>query len=90
MINDRKEAILFIAKKQHGGKRELIGEIGEKFFNQFCRMGFIKKGITKDKLEQLNSTWQITKLGKEQENSIVSQLAWNDQMDNAFMLQEYK
>lgn len=57
MINDRKEAILFIANKQHGSKKELIGEIGEKFFNQFCRMGFIKKGITKDKLEQVNSTW---------------------------------
>ena len=67
MINDRKEAILFIANKQHGSKKELIGGIGEKFFNQFCRMGFIKKGITKDKLEQVNSTWQITKLGKEQE-----------------------
>ena len=67
MINDRKEAILFIANKQHGSKKELIGEIGEKFFNQFCRMGIIKKGITKDKLEQVNSTWQITKLGKEQE-----------------------
>ena len=34
MISDRKEAILFIAKKQHGGKRELIGEIGEKFFSK--------------------------------------------------------
>ena len=45
MINDRKEAILFIANKQHGSKKELIGEIGEKFFNQFCRMGFIKKGM---------------------------------------------
>ena len=67
MISDRKEAILFIANKQHGGQIELIGEIGEKFFNQFCRMGFIKKGITKDKLEQVNSTWQITKLGNEQE-----------------------
>lgn len=67
MISDRKEAILFIANKQHGSKKELIGEIGEKFFNQFWRMGFIKKVITKDKLEQVNFTWQITKLGKEQE-----------------------
>lgn len=58
MISDRKEAILFIANKQHGGQIELIGEIGEKFFNQFCRMGFIKKGITKDKFEQVNSTWR--------------------------------
>lgn len=47
MINDRKEAILFIAKKQHGGKRELIGEIGEKFFNQFCRMVLSRKALQK-------------------------------------------
>lgn len=67
MINDRKEAILLIANKQHGSKKELVSEIGERFFNQFCRMGFIKKGITKDKKEQINSTWQITKLGKEQQ-----------------------
>ena len=67
MINDRKEAILFIANKQHGSKKELIGEIGEKFFNKFCLMDFIKKVNTKNKLEQVNSTWQITKLGKEQE-----------------------
>ena len=47
MISDRKEAILFIANKQHGGQIELIGEIGEKFFNQFCRMGLAN-----------NQTWQ--------------------------------
>ena len=67
MINDRKNAILFIASKQHGSKNELIKEIGEKFFNQFCRMGFIKKGVTKSLNDQINSTWQITKLGKEQQ-----------------------
>ncbi len=67
MINDRKEAILFIANKQHGSKNELINQIGEKFFNQFCRMGFIKKGVTQNLGAQVHSTWQITQLGKEQQ-----------------------
>lgn len=66
MIDDRKNAILHVANKQHGSKKELISEIGEKFFNQFCRMGFIKKGVTKGTDDQACSTWQITKLGKEQ------------------------
>ena len=48
MIKDRKEAIMFIANKRHGSMDDLVGMIGEKFFNQFCRMGFIKKGVTKN------------------------------------------
>lgn len=47
MINDRKEAILFIAKKQHGGKRELIGEIGEKFFNNSVVWALSRKALQK-------------------------------------------
>ncbi len=66
MINDRKDALMFIANKQHGSKKELIGQIGEKFFNQFCRMGFIKKGVTQNMDAKVSSTWKITELGKEQ------------------------
>ena len=65
MIKDRKEAIMFIANKRHGSMDDLVGMIGEKFFNQFCRMGFIKKGVSKTASE-IKSTWQLTKLGAEQ------------------------
>lgn len=37
MIADRKEAIMFIANKRHGSMDDLVGMIGEKFFNQFYR-----------------------------------------------------
>lgn len=66
MIKDRKEAIMFIANKRHGSMDDLVGMIGENFFNQFCRMGFIKKGVTKTASE-IKSTWQLTKLSAEQQ-----------------------
>lgn len=64
-LKDRKDAMLYIAKEHQGTKDVLVKEIGEELYEQFCRMGFIKKGITsQDKI--LRSTWQITESGRRQ------------------------
>lgn len=64
-LKDRRDALLYIAEEHRGTKNALIEKIGIELYDQFCRMGFIKKGVSVENKEPL-STWQITKLGKEQ------------------------
>lgn len=61
----RKDALLYIAKELRGTKNALIEKIGVELYDQFCRMGFIKKGVSVENKKPC-STWQITKLGKSQ------------------------
>lgn len=65
-LKDRRDAILYIAEQRRGTKDALIHKIGEDFYNQFCRMGFIKKGVSIAERKAPTSTWQITELGKKQ------------------------
>lgn len=65
-LKDRKEAILYVAQKRNGTRDALIHKIGKDFYNQFCRMGFIKKGISVAEKKKAISTWHITELGKKQ------------------------
>lgn len=44
----------------------MVHKIGEDLYNQFCRMGFIKKGVSFAEKKVLTSTWQITESGKKQ------------------------
>lgn len=66
-LTDRKEAIRYIADVHQGTRDDLISIIGEELYNQFSRMGFIRRGISK-KNEKFASTWQITELGVKQEH----------------------
>lgn len=65
-FKDRKEAIIYIAEECRGNRNDLVNEIGEDLFNQFCSLGFIKKGITFTEDQKEISTWQITESGKKQ------------------------
>lgn len=65
-LTDRKEAIRHIAKVHQGTRNELIDQIGKELYEQFSRMGFIKRGISQHD-GQFTSTWQITELGEKQE-----------------------
>lgn len=67
-MKDRKDAILYIAGQGHGTKESLISEIGEELYDQFCYMGFIRKGVTVTGQEKPASTWRITELGKKQKD----------------------
>lgn len=64
-LKDRKNAMLHIAEERRGTKDVLIETIGVELFNQFCRMGFIKKGVSTEKKNPV-STWQITEQGEKQ------------------------
>lgn len=64
-LKDRRDALLYIAKEHRGTKNALIEKIGIELYDQFCRMGFIKKGVSVENKKPC-STWQITELGKSQ------------------------
>ena len=66
-LTDRKDAIRYIAQIHQGTRDDLIAEIGLDLYEQFSRMGFIKRGISKND-KQFSSTWQITELGEKQEH----------------------
>lgn len=66
-LTDRKEAIRYIAEVHQGTKEDLIAQIGKDLYEQFSRMGFIKRGISPN-AGKFASTWQITELGKKQEH----------------------
>lgn len=52
-LKDRRDALLYIAEEHRGTKNALIEKIGTELFDQFCRMGFIKKGVSVENKECL-------------------------------------
>lgn len=77
--------MLFIANKRHGSMDDLVDTIGEKFFNQFCRMGFVKNGVTKTTSE-IKPTWQWPSLVQSSKLSTVRQTIRSVVMVIAFIL----
>jgi hypothetical protein len=60
MTREEAIAIVFVSKK--GTKEDLIFSIGEKFYSQFCLMGFITQGFSLVDEKPVN-TWSITERG---------------------------
>jgi hypothetical protein len=65
MFETRKKAIEEIFTKQKGEITQLEHRIGNELFEQFCLMGFVRRGVA-SKNKKTVRTWSITDLGREE------------------------